>query len=69
MVLAHFPLAFEPRDDKAETDMTSQAKASNGPRTLIKLNCVLGSEAEIEVSPCDVRFTPRKQTSLNAVGE
>jgi hypothetical protein len=28
MVLAHFPLAFEPRDDKAETDMTSQAKAS-----------------------------------------
>jgi hypothetical protein len=24
MVLAHFPLAFEPRDDKAETDNTAQ---------------------------------------------
>jgi hypothetical protein len=24
MVLAHFPLAFEPRDDKAETDNTVQ---------------------------------------------
>ena len=28
-----------------------------------------GSEADIEASPCDVRFTPRKQTSLNAMGE
>jgi hypothetical protein len=65
MVLAHFPLAFEPRDDKAETDMTSQAKASKkGTQQASDADQAqfrFGSEADIEASPCDVRFTPESR--------